>query len=67
VATLGVTPLVVIRSTVNPGDCMRWWLAHEADILYQPEYLGETVQHPFADIKARPFLVIGAMRKIGVD
>jgi UDP-glucose 6-dehydrogenase len=50
--------LVVVRSTVNPGTCARL-----ADIprrvVYQPEYLGETVAHPLFDETARTFLVLG--------
>jgi UDPglucose 6-dehydrogenase len=52
-------PLIVVRSTVNPGTCdyLAEWSGKR--VCHQPEFLGETVQHPFADIKARPFLVIG--------
>lgn len=52
-------PLIVVRSTVNPGDCDRWAERYGQHIAYQPEYLGETVAHPFLDMQARPFLVIG--------
>ncbi|MBU2052602.1 hypothetical protein KKH13_05335 [Patescibacteria group bacterium] len=52
-------PLVVIRSTINPGDCDRWAKKYNKRIIMQPEYLGETVNHPLTDQKARPFLVIG--------
>lgn len=52
-------PLIVIRSTVNPGDCDRWLRKYGRFICYQPEYMGESPAHPFADMKARPFLVIG--------
>lgn len=45
--------LIVIRSTVNPGDCDRWG----GRIVMQPEYLGETPDHPMTDQKQ--FLVIG--------
>jgi len=52
-------PLVVVRSTVNPGTCDALALKYDKRICYQPEYLGESVAHPFADMKTRPFLVIG--------
>jgi UDPglucose 6-dehydrogenase len=52
-------PLIVIRSTVNPGTCDYLSAKYGKRICHQPEYLGETVDHPFADVKARPFLVIG--------
>lgn len=56
-------PLIVIRSTLNPGTCDLLEAKYGKSICYQPEYLGETIQHPFADLKARPFLVIGGAQK----
>ena len=52
-------PLIVIRSTVNPGDCDRWTKKYKKNIVMQPEYLGETPNHPLLDPKTRPFLIIG--------
>lgn len=51
--------LIVVRSTVNPGDCDRWTSQYNKNIVMQPEYLGETPAHPLLDPKIRPFLVIG--------
>ncbi len=51
--------LIVVRSTVNPGDCDRWSQIYGKHIVMQPEYLGETVNHPMINMKDRPFLVIG--------
>lgn len=48
-------PLLVMRSTVNPGTCD----SLSGRIVMQPEYLGETINHPMTDQKARPFLIIG--------
>lgn len=53
------TPLIVVRSTVNPGDCDKWTKKYKKRIVHQPEYLGETPNHPMLDPKTRPFLVIG--------
>jgi len=53
-------PLIVVRSTVNPGDCLRWQKKYRKKIIMQPEYLGETPAHPMLDPKTRPFLIIGA-------
>lgn len=53
--------LLVIRSTVNPSDCARWEYSTNKHIVYQPEYLGETPDHPYLDLKTRPFLVIGGL------
>ena len=52
-------PLIVIRSTVNPGDCDRWTKKYNKNIVFMPEYLGETPSHPMLDPKTRPFLIIG--------
>jgi len=51
--------LIIIRSTVNPGTCDKLINKYNKRIVMQPEYLGETVNHPMSDQKARPFLVIG--------
>ena len=54
-------PLIVMRSTVNPGTCDSLSKKYHRHIVMQPEYLGETPQHPLLDVKATPFLVIGGM------
>jgi UDPglucose 6-dehydrogenase len=51
--------LIVIRSTINPGDCDKWQKKYNKNIVFQPEYLGETPNHPLLDPKTRPFLIIG--------
>ena len=53
------TPLIVIRSTVNPGDCDYLSKKYLKEIVMQPEYLGETPSHPLINPKERLFLVIG--------
>jgi len=53
------SPLIVIRSTVNPGTCDYLSQKYQKRIVMQPEYLGETPQHPLFDEKSTPFLVIG--------
>jgi UDPglucose 6-dehydrogenase len=52
-------PLIVIRSTVNPGDTERLSRKYMKHIIMQPEYLGETPAHPMLDEKVRQFLIIG--------
>lgn len=52
-------PLLVIRSTVNPGTTDRLIRIYNKRIAMQPEYLGETPAHPMLDPKTRPFLIIG--------
>jgi len=52
-------PLIVIRSTVNPGTCDYLSKKYNKRIIMQPEYLGETAQHPLLDEKNTPFVIIG--------
>ena len=51
--------LAVVRSTVNPGTCD----SLNRRVVMQPEYLGETPNHPMLDQKTRPFLVIGGKQE----
>lgn len=53
------SPLIVLRSTVNPGTCDYLSKKYKKRILMQPEYLGETPAHPLLDEKNVPFLIIG--------
>lgn len=53
-------PLLVIRSTVNPGDCEQWSEQYGKRIIMQPEYLGETPAHPLLNTKETKFLIIGS-------
>lgn len=52
-------PLIVIRSTVNPGDCDRWQIKYSKKIVFSPEYLGETPNHPLLNEKKTPFIILG--------
>jgi UDPglucose 6-dehydrogenase len=56
-------PLLVMRSTVNPGTCDYLSNRHGRRIVMQPEYLGETVNHPMYDPKTRQFLIIGGSQR----
>ncbi len=52
------SPLIIIRSTVMPGTCDKLEKTGK-NIVFQPEYLGETTNHPLTDQKTRLFLVLG--------
>lgn len=52
-------PLIVVRSTVNPGDCDRWVKKYKKRIIMQPEFLGETPNHPLLDQKKNTFMILG--------
>ncbi len=50
--------LIIIRSTVMPGTCDKLEKLGK-NIVFQPEYLGETVNHPMTDQKSRSFIILG--------
>jgi UDP-glucose 6-dehydrogenase len=55
-------PLLIMRSTVNPGTCDYLMKKYAKPIVMQPEYLGETPAHPLIDPKTRPFLIFGGWK-----
>jgi UDPglucose 6-dehydrogenase len=56
-------PLIVIRSTVNPGTTDYLSKKYNKQIIMQPEYLGETPNHPMYNQDYRPFLILGGNKK----
>ena len=58
------TPLIVLRSTVPPGTTDRLREKHGKRIVFQPEYLGETASHPYADVTKRDFAILGGPEEI---
>lgn len=63
IAWLENDPLIVIRSTVNPGDCETWVAKYGKRIIFQPEYLGETPNHPLLDESKTPFMILGGIEQ----
>lgn len=57
------TPLIIIRSTIEPGTTDRLKKKYDKSIVFCPEYIGETVAHPLKDERARQFLILGGERK----
>lgn len=55
---------VCVRSTVNPGDCERWSQVVD-DLVYWPEFMGETPGHPIQDPHARGTHLLGVGRSNG--
>ena len=49
--------LIIVRSTVMPGTCEQY--SGKKNVVFQPEYLGETANHPMSDQKARQFVILG--------
>lgn len=56
-------PILVIRSTVNPGTAYRLAKKYGKRIVVQPEYLGETPNHPMLDPKTRQFMILGGEKR----
>ena len=48
--------LIICRSTVMPGTCDKY---PNKNIVFQPEYLGETANHPMTNQHARQFVILG--------
>lgn len=53
------SPLIVIRSTLQPGTADALAEKYNKNICVQPEYLGETTAHPLFEEGDRKFLIIG--------
>lgn len=55
--------LLVVRSTVNPGDTDLWADKYGKRIVMQPEYLGETPAHPMLNPEDRQFMILGGQKR----
>lgn len=53
------TPLIIIRSTIIPGTTDYLKKKYRKRIVFCPEYLGETAEHPLRDPRSRSFLILG--------
>lgn len=58
IATCGCE-FIVIRSATQPGFADEMAEKYNKRIVVQPEYLGETPNHPFLQMDARQFMIIG--------
>ncbi len=56
------TPLIVIRSTVAVGTTDRLRRETGKNIVFQPEYLGETPSHVYRKVEDRTFVILGGER-----
>ena len=57
------TPLAVLRSTVAPGTTDKLQKKFKGELVFQPEYIGETVAHPLLNESQTPFVVLGGRSK----
>ena len=58
IATCGCD-FVVIRSATQPGFADEMAKKYNKRIVVQPEYLGETPNHPFLAMESRQFMILG--------
>lgn len=58
------TPLIIIRSTISVGTTKKLEEKYPyKNIVFQPEYVGETTAHPLADEKVRQFVILGGKQE----
>jgi len=57
------TPLIILRSTVAPGTTDYLKKKYRKHLVFCPEYVGETTDHPLLNEKSRTFLILGGEKK----
>lgn len=55
--------IIILRSTVRIGFTDEMSKKYKKNIVFQPEYYGETVMHPFVDLNSRSWLSFGGTPK----
>ena len=55
---------IVIESTISPGTTERLEQETGKDILFTPEYFGETKNHPLNSLNSRDFFIIGGRPEV---
>lgn len=51
--------VIILRSTVPVGYTYNKYLHDDKDVIFQPEYYGETIAHPFANPHNRSWITLG--------
>ena len=59
-----VRPPICIKSTVPPGTVDHLVAATGKQICFSPEYVGETRWHPWKDIEAHGFVIVGGEKPV---
>jgi UDP-glucose 6-dehydrogenase len=52
-------PIVIVSTTLQPGTADEIVKKYGFRLVVQPEYLGETPNHPLTDLSKTPFMVLG--------
>lgn len=55
--------VVIIRSTVPVGFTKEMSQKYNLDLVFQPEYYGETVAHPFANLEDQTWISLGGQKE----
>lgn len=53
------TDVIILRSTVPIGFTEKMCVKTGKSIVFQPEYCGETSDHPYADLSKRAWITLG--------
>ena len=56
-------PLIILKSTVPPGTTEELKKKYEKNIVFSPEYIGETLAHNMLDLVNRDFWIFGGRRE----
>lgn len=56
-------PLIIVRSTIEPGSTDVFKKKYRKHIVFCPEYVGETIAHPLGNEVSRTFLILGGDRR----
>lgn len=57
------TELIIIRSTIEPGTTDFLKKKYKKHIVFCPEYIGETVNHPLKNEPVKTFLILGGEKE----
>ena len=57
------TDVIILRSTVPVGFTERMCAKTGKNIVFQPEYCGETADHPYVDLSRRAWITLGGERE----
>jgi UDPglucose 6-dehydrogenase len=57
------TDVIILRSTVPVGFTKRMCAKTGKSIVFQPEYCGETADHPYVDLSRRAWITLGGERE----
>ena len=60
---MAAVTLLILRSTVRVGFTSEMAKKYNKEIVFQPEYYGETVAHPFANLSDRSWLTFGGTKR----